>query len=379
MNKKIITILIILIALIGSVLLIIGNKNQNPQEVKESIRIGVVGPLTGDAAVYGEPAKHVMQIATNQINANDGIKGQSIELVFEDGKCTGKDAVAAAHKLIEVDRVQVIIGGVCSSESLAMVPIAKKSKVLLLSAVSSSPDLTGASQYFTRIFPSDASQGVILAEQVNAHGYKNIAALIEEGDYPLGIYTVFEKKLTDLRVHTTKELVTSDATDFRTVLSKLQTANPDILFIDVQAAPMADLILKELQDMNWDIPLMFSETVASDAPTMKKYASLTEDSLAATIAFDENQAILDQLIATYQQTYHTDLPYHSYSLLEYDSVYLIKDAITAVGYDGTKMADWLRTHTWNGATGIVKINPDGDRESGHKAHIIKSGVLELAP
>jgi branched-chain amino acid transport system substrate-binding protein len=103
------TIIIVILIVIGVIIGMNRGGKIEEQANKEPIKIGAIAPLTGDAAVYGEPARNVIQMAVDEINAAGGIKGQQIELIFEDGKCNGKDGASAAQKLANVDKVQVII------------------------------------------------------------------------------------------------------------------------------------------------------------------------------------------------------------------------------------------------------------------------------
>ena len=74
----------------------------------QTVRIGYVGPLTGDAASFGVDTLNGAKIAVDEINAAGGINGKKVELIAEDGKCNGADATAAAQKLVNVDQVVAI-------------------------------------------------------------------------------------------------------------------------------------------------------------------------------------------------------------------------------------------------------------------------------
>ena len=153
---------------------------------KESIKIGFIAPLTGEAATYGLMGQNVVKLAADEINAQGGINGRHLEIIYEDGKCNGAAAATAIQKLVEFDKVEVVFGGFCSSESLGAEPIATQNKVLLFSLGSSSPALTGKSPFFARDYPSDASQGAVLAEiAYNKKGWRNVALIQEQLDYPL--------------------------------------------------------------------------------------------------------------------------------------------------------------------------------------------------
>ncbi|MBL8031327.1 MAG: ABC transporter substrate-binding protein, partial [Candidatus Doudnabacteria bacterium] len=195
-TKWVIGIVVVLVVIIG---LVQANKKDSSQttgsggtttkvESSGPIKVGVILPLTGDAAAYGEPMRNALTLAADDVNKNGGVGGKDIVLIYEDGKCSGKDAASAASKLVSIDKVQVIIGGFCSSESLAALPVVETAKVALFSGGSSSPDLTGKSRFFFRDYPSDASQGKVLAELAWKRGLKKVAFIQEQLDYPWGLY-----------------------------------------------------------------------------------------------------------------------------------------------------------------------------------------------
>ena len=105
------------------------------------IKVGFIGPLTGNSANFGETYRNVVAMAVDEINASDGINGKKLEVIYEDGKCDGTDAVNAMNKLVNVDGVQAVLGGFCTGESVAIIPIANASKVALLSSGSTGADL----------------------------------------------------------------------------------------------------------------------------------------------------------------------------------------------------------------------------------------------
>lgn len=80
------------------------------------MKLGVIAPISGPASAYGEDYVNVVKHYTDAFNASQ--KEYKIEVIVEDGKCGGKDATAAAQKLINVDHVNMIYGGACSSETL---------------------------------------------------------------------------------------------------------------------------------------------------------------------------------------------------------------------------------------------------------------------
>ena len=340
-------------------------------------KIGVLLPLTGDAASYGEPAKNIYQIATEEINQTGGVNGKKIELIIEDSKCNGQDSANATQKLINVDKVQIIVGGFCSSESLAAEPIAESNKVALFSAGSSSPKLTGISHYFFRNYPSDASQGAVLADTTyNKKGFKKIAMMQEQTDYAIGINKAFSDKFQSLGGTIIQEQFATADTDFRSQLTKLKAQNSDALFLDTQTSASAKRVLKQIQDLGWKPNFVFSDVVLTDPTVLSQFKNLLEGALAAAVGVDLNNLKFAHLLAAYKAKFNTDLPFQTYAQTEYDSIYMVKDAISQVGYNGQKIADWSRTvKNWQGATGSITISANGDPLSAYSAMMIKDNKL----
>lgn len=379
--RKTIIWLVVLVLIVGG-LVVYGSKGGDDKEVasKEPIKIGVLAPLTGDGAVYGEPARNLYQMVVDDINAAGGINGQTLTLVVEDGKCNGKDATSAVQKLIEVDKVQVIVGGICSGETIPSVAIAEAKKVVMFSPGASSPDLTGISPYFFRNYPSDAAQGRVLAEVAfNQKKWKTVAFLQEQTEYAVGIYKSFSSTFEALGGKVIKEETASGSTDFRSQLTKLKAAKADALFVDTQTPAMSARVFKQMQDLKWKPAILLNDVTGGDPATVAEYKDLLEGALTAQVLSDESNPKLQKMATDYVAKYGAEVPYKSsYAPTEYDALYIIRDAILAVGYDGEKIAQWSRTiKDWDGASGKVTIESTGDRIGGHTAEVIKDGKAEV--
>ncbi len=353
-----------------------------PVAVVEPIKIGFIAPLSGDAAAYGEPARNMVAIAVDEINAAGGINGQQISMIYEDGKCNGQDAAIAAQKLINVDGVKVIIGGFCSSESLAAIPVAEAGKVALFSPGSGSPDLMGKSLFFSRNYPSDASQGRVLAGAAfTLKKWTKVAILQEQTDYAVGVANAFTMHFEELGgKKVTKEEFPSTTTDFRSILKKLKAAKLDALFINVQTPATGEKILQQLSDAKWKPRLIVSDVLSGDPKIVDANKAVLEGALTAEFSTDPTNVKFQGMIAAYKAKYGQEPPYQSYMQTAYDAVYILKDVIIAVGNDGARIADSLRrVGNWMGAAGSVTIGLDGDLVNGYQLRAIKAGKVEIYP
>ena len=109
----------------------------------QSITVGAILPLTGNGAKYGEAARKGIELAREETNSRNRIRGKMLNVVYEDSQGDPRRAVDAFRKLASVDRVPAVIGDLFSSATLAVAPLANESRVVLLSPTSSAPELTG--------------------------------------------------------------------------------------------------------------------------------------------------------------------------------------------------------------------------------------------
>jgi branched-chain amino acid transport system substrate-binding protein len=317
-------------------------------------------------------------MAANEINTAGGIKGKNIQLIVEDGKCNGTDAANAAQKLINVDGVKIIIGDYCSGGTLAFVPIATAAKVAVFSPGASSPKLTGISEYFVRNYPSDSTQGSVLANIAYMDkGYKKVAFIQEQTDYALGVYNAFSGTFLKLGGTITNESFPSDTTDFRSIVSKVKGQNPDAVFISVQTPAVASRIFTQMNQLGYKPRLLVSDTIPGDPVTMLANKVILEGALAAEFGVDPSNPKFSTMLAHYKEKFGSDVPYQSYAQTYYDSVYIVAAAIEAAGYDGTAVSSWFHEiKNWEGASGSLTIGSNGDPVAGHRGEVIVDGKAQ---
>src|SRR3989344_495922 len=162
-NKKNLAFLLVAILILGAVYF----SAQKPRDraVDNKIRLGFIGPLTGESSELGIGARSAVEIAIESINREGIIPGKQIEVIYEDGKCNLEAAQNAAKKLVDIDKVSAIIGGLCSEETLAFGAFAMKEKITTISYCSSAPALSHLGKYFFRTYPSTANADI--AKQIS--------------------------------------------------------------------------------------------------------------------------------------------------------------------------------------------------------------------
>lgn len=343
----------------------------------EVIKIGGMHPLTGDGAAYGIPIQRGALIALEEINAQWAAKGKKLEIVWEDSRCNPKDGATAAQKLVNVDGVKVILGGVCSGETLGAAPIAEAAKVIMISPSATSPDVTKAGDFVFRLAPSDANAGRIAAEYaVKTLGAKKVAILSETTDYAQGLRKVFKENAISLGAEVVPdETFSSDDTDLRTQLLKIKKARPDIVYLAPQTVPKAALIVKQWNENNMGNKWITAEIMA-DRKLIEEHGKDMEGLIGIEQYFDETRGKSKAFLNKYEQKYGEKATFPFYTAANYDAVYLIADAIEKYGLDTEKIRDYLYAVKDNdGAAGVISIDEHGDGLLSYTIKQIKNGTL----
>jgi branched-chain amino acid transport system substrate-binding protein len=205
----------------------------------KSVKVAVVGPLTGGQATFGEGNKNGALLAIEEWNAKGGPAGYKIEYVLGDSQCDPKAAADVAKKVVDEDKVQFIIGAVCSSETIPIVDYASTKKVALISGTSTNAKVTvddagNTKKYAFRACFIDPFQGVVMAGFALNNLKAKTAAVVREvgNDYIIGLADEFTKAFEagGGKVVVAESFVKED-TDFSAILAKVKDANPDVFFV----------------------------------------------------------------------------------------------------------------------------------------------------
>ncbi len=325
------------------------------------IRIGGIAPLSGETAKFGIQAQNTANLRLEQINAAGGVHGRDLEIIWEDGKCNPGDASGAMQKLVKIDKVDVVFGGACSGETLGAAPIAERSKVVMLSSISTNPTITDAGDYVFRVAPSDFTQGKILAEHAESQGFKKVGILTEQTDGAMGISDAFKQYYSGEVIE--EKYVSSEA-DFKTRLMKIKAENPDAILLSPQSEPKADIIVKQLAELQWDKPILGHELFVGELAIYTDYRDfLLENTVtASTFAAPENPELASFLLA-YEEK-HGDVPtYMNYTATTMDAMDILAKVFTSV--DDVTDSDAIRdalyaTQNYEGVFGNISFDQNGD-------------------
>jgi len=335
-------------------------KTKPPEEVKkiEDIKIGAIQPLTGDVASWGQHGERAMAIALEEINSTGGIHGRPLKLILEDSKGDPKVGVNALNKLIDIDKVPIIIGDAISPVSLSTAPIASKRHVVLLSPGSTAAILTEVGgDFFFRIMPSDSLQSRITADWIINSGYKKVAIIGSNNIWGHGLVRYFEKFYKEKNGQIVfQELVDDKTFDFRTIIGKILASKPEAIYAPLYQS-QAGSFLRQLKELGYKIQVFGADVW--EAPELLETAGTSADGVLFTTFVHKDNEISRDFRAKYREKYGLD-PIN-YSYFAYDALILASKAVNQAGYDADKIRVFLlNTKNFQGTTGITSFDENGD-------------------
>ena len=190
---------------------------------QETIKIGVTQPLTGAFAASGNYVAQGTKIAEEEINAAGGVLGKKIQLIVLDNKSNPTEAVTTVEKLIEQDKVPLLIGAWSSTLTLAVMPKLEEYKVPMIVETSSSGKITtSGNPYVFRISPTSEMEAKAFQPLVGKLGIKKADFLYTNNDFGIGSADEYAKMLKANGVAVgVRETMDPAATDFSAQLAKI--------------------------------------------------------------------------------------------------------------------------------------------------------------
>lgn len=354
--------LIIVILVVGGVYAYgkITGKSILGQEETDEIKIGFMGPLSGDAASYGHGIKRGVELALKDS------KLENVGIIYEDTKCDGKEAVTAVNKLVNIDNVVAIIGEVCSGATLAAAPIAEQNEIVMISASSTSPQITDAGDYIFRTVPSDTLQGDFAAHLLFDDGIKKLAILYGNEEYGVGFKEVLEKSFTDLG----GEVVASEAfergsVDLRTQLTKTKRVKPEAVFIISNSPDSAVAALRQIKQL-----FIKSKIYGSEGLKGPEVAKTTAgEGLVVTSVSSGTPSFAQKYMNSY------GLKVEPFAPQAYDAFSLVAITLKDGAKTGPEIKEKLYAAELKGISGNIIFDSNGDVEGNYEVYELINGTF----
>lgn len=326
----------------------------------EKIDVGVISPFSGDGAIYGEHLKNGFEVALEEIKNDYPDIYDKLNIIYEDDKLNSSTAVNAYKKLVDVDKVKLIIGAFTSNTTLAITPLTSQDSVLLITPTATNYKIKNAGEFVYRICPSDAQQGRILAEySVNKLGAKTASVLFMNTDYGEGLrenFTAIFEKLGG-------KILSSDGfpqneTNFRTQLTKIRKLNPDIIFLPSNWKEAANAVNQAKQYKVTNQIICTDGTYEQDFLSLTKGAS--EEIIITSFSWGEGDA--KSFAADFKKRFREKFGKdpNGYSALCFDAMMLVGKLLFTSDYQVSNMKTALDTIQYHGVTGLTKFDEFGE-------------------
>lgn len=339
-------------ALLGAALF--GFNSPTSQSGGVEIVIGFIGPLTGDGAAWGEIELNSIRLAVDEINESGGVDGRTIKVVAEDGKCDGKVAASAAQKLIDVNKVKILLVS-CSQEVLPIASIAEQKKVLVLASYAAASNISDAGDYVFRNSWTNRDMGRSLAEESRRAG-ATAAVITEHSEFATDLKNIFIEDYTGTLV--ADESFVQGEHDVRSQVTKILKTRPEVIVVNPIGPATGLAVLKQLKEQGYKgtvIGNFFgSSSEVQAAPEAKGMVYVADPSVANT---REKQAF----IAEYKTRFGAEPSLEWPAVARYDAVHILANAMRDVGDDPTRMKDWLYAMpAYTGLAGTYSFDTNGD-------------------
>ena len=350
----------------------------SPALAADTIKLGVPGAHSGDLASYGLPSLNAAKLVVEEYNAKGGLLGKQIELIAQDDQCKPEMGTNAATKLVS-DKVNVIMGHICSGATKAALPIYNNAKIVSMSPSATTPGLTqnGENPYFFRTIANDNDQAKLSAGFVsNTLKAKKVAILHDNGEYGKG-YAETNKQLLekDGKVQIVLfEAVNPDAVDFSAAVRKMKRAGADVMIFGGYH-PTASKLVQQMARERVKIPVIGPDGLKDDAfiqmagkDSEGVYSSYPSDTSKLPVYVKAREQHLKKFNAEPGAFF-----YNAYSATQ-----ALLNAIEKAGStEPAKVMEALRTQVVDTPSGSLKFNDKGDAAGvGLSIYQVKNGKYE---
>ena len=349
----------------------------------QTFKLGSIGPLTGDAAIYGQAVVNGAKLAVDEINASDSkIK---FEFQGEDDEADGEKSSNAYNTLMDWG-MQVLVGPTTTGASMAVADLCYNDRTFMITPSASAVDVTSGKDNVFQVCFTDPNQGISSADYIFEHMPESKLAVIYRNDdaYSQGIRDTFVQEAADKGMEVVYQgTFTNDtATDFTVQLTGAQKAGADLVFMPIYYQP-ASIILAQAKQMGY-APTFFGVDGMDGILTMENFdVSLAEGLMLLTpfsATVPETQSFVDAYTAAYT------IEPNQFAADAYDGVYIVKQALEKAGCTADMssadiceaLVAQMTQISYTGLTGKdMTWNAEGQVSKAPTAYVIKDGEYVL--
>lgn len=335
------------------------------------IKVGVMGPHTGDNSSYGLACLNGAQLYFKQLNADGGVNGKQIEAVVYDTKGDATEAVNAYNRLVQEDGVTGIVGSVLTGPTIAVAQASVADSMPCVTPSATAADVvTYGSNYF-RACVTDPEQGRVMAHFASEQGYKNVATLYLSGsDYSEGVNAAFCEEAEALGITiTTQQSYAEGDVDFKAQLTNIIATSPDAILVPNYYQDDG-MIVNQARGQGYDKVFLGVDGWSGIYGGSENYAdaaNLHDCYYCCAFSSSNESETATKFVSDYEAEYG-EAP-TNFCALGYDAAMVLAAGLTAAeeagleaGTDEYKQAviDGIAAGTVEGVTGSISYEGTGD-------------------
>lgn len=349
-----------------------------------SYKIGVIGPLTGDAAAYGLAVQHGAEIAAEEINAAGGINGAMIEIQAQDDEADPEKSVNAYNTLKDWG-MQMLVGTTTSGACIAVAAETMNDNMFQITPSGSAVECVANPNAF-RVCFSDPDQGTASAQYIGENKMATKVAIIYDSSsvYSDGIRETFvaEAPAQGIEIVASEAFTADSKTDFSVQLDKAKEAGAELVFLPIYYQE-ASIILKQAADKEFS-PIFFGVDGMDGILSVKNFDTSLAEGVMLLTPFAADAEDAKDFTSKYEAAYG-EIP-NQFAADSYDAVYAVAEAAKTAGItpdmDASAICDAMvpamTQITIDGLTGTgTTWNEAGEPNKDPKAVKIVGGKYEM--
>jgi branched-chain amino acid transport system substrate-binding protein len=331
-----------------------------PAMAEEVIKIGGIGVLSGDYALYGLAVKEGVDLYVKQANEAGGVNGKKVEVVWEDTQGEAANAISAYYKVTEQDGVVAIIGGVLSGESKALAEVSAEDGVPQISPSATAYDVTTGRPNVFRTCFLDPFQAKAVAQFMANEGIKKVAVLYDNAtEYSAGLYESFKERCAELGV----EIVAAESAaygdkDYKTQLTTVQNAAPEAVFLPYYGADAA-MILAQAKELGLDVKFYGADGISDIVDYVADKSLLTNLVYTDHFSTGAQSEISKKFVEDFQAEYGK-MPTISFSATGYDAAVVLLSAIEKAGTQKEDIVEAIKATNLTAVSGNITFDDHND-------------------
>jgi len=347
MKKNVLMIVITLCVM--SMLLVGCNRNS------DAVPIGLIFPLSGGVAFYGNESRDGALLALEEINAAGGLLGKKLVAISEDDEGNAEITVNAFTKLTTRDKVSLIVGSSTSGPTMAVSTLAQRNRVVLISPSATNINVTNAGDYVFRACFIDPFQGVVGADfAFDSLNSRRAAILYDAGaDYNTGLAEAFRGQFVSLggQIVAYEAYQTGDV-DFNAQVTRIRAAAPDVVYLPNYLHDVA-LQAKQLRDQGITVALVGGD--GWDGIIDHAGDEMLNGFWSSGFASDTTDPRGVTFVRAFEARFNR--PASQFAALGYDAMMLLIDGIKAAGtFDAPAVKDAMARIDGSYVTGRIRFD-----------------------